>query len=75
MVALTGDATQVRRAADAFRVRYFYSEANGQRVMTHQGFTFFLGPDGRIITWFPHGADADSMRDTMVHFLREDGGS
>ena len=69
LLGLTGSAEAIARAARAFRVHYFRA-ADGARL-EHSGFTFLIGPDGRPLTYFPHGAEPEDIAATLrAHLAR-----
>ena len=69
LLGLTGSAAQVRAAADAYRVYFTIHEFEGRRVISHAGNIFLLGPDGRVLTYFVHGAEPDEMAEAIESIL------
>lgn len=65
LVAMTGTADQIKQVAKAYRVYYAKSGENKEDpedyLMDHSAITYLVGPDGKFITHFSHGADADAM--------------
>jgi len=69
LIGLTGSAEQVRRAAAAYRVYYVIAEVDGARVISHTGYLFLAGPDGRVLTYFSHGSEPDEMAETIATIM------
>lgn len=61
ILGVTGTAEQVRRAAKAYEAHYFAGEVDGNYVVDHTAWTYFVGPDGRPIGYFDHGTSAADM--------------
>lgn len=64
LVALTGSAEAVARAAKAYRVYYARSkETAGQAdyLMDHSSIIFLMDKDGRYLTHFTHATPLDAM--------------
>lgn len=69
LVGLTGTPEQVAEAARAYRVYYARAPAaQGQEdqdaadyLMDHSGFTYLMGPDGRLRALFGHGTGPEEM--------------
>ena len=63
LIGLTGEARQIRRIADAYKVYYARTEPSIQNStgVDHTGFVFLLDGDGKYIGFFPPGTSADRM--------------
>lgn len=63
LVALTGTPEQVAEAAKAYRV--FYEKGNAidaeSYLMTHTGFIYLMGRDGKYLSHFSPGVTAEQM--------------
>lgn len=72
LVGLTGSEAQVAQAAKAYKV--FFAKAPGSDsenyVMDHSTFSYLMGPDGRLITVFPHGTSAEDMARTIRNAMK-----
>lgn len=72
LVSLTGTDEQVARAARAYRV--YYAKAKGsdegdQYLMDHTSIVYLMGRDGRYLTHFSHGTQADKMAEQIRRHL------
>ena len=65
LVALTGTAEEVERAAAAYRVYYEKAGDGPDYLMNHSGIVYLMGPDGRFLTHFPQGTGAEEMADKI----------
>jgi len=56
-LGLTGTAAQIKTAATGYQVRYrAFIQKNGTQSIVHSGKIFFVGPDGKVIAYYPHEA-------------------
>ncbi|MBM3488482.1 MAG: SCO family protein [Alphaproteobacteria bacterium] len=72
LVSLTGSDDQVARAARAYRVYYAKAkggEAGDQYLMDHTSIVYLMGRDGRYLTHFSHGTQADKMAEQIRRHL------
>lgn len=61
IIGMTGTPDQVRRAAKAYEAHYYAGEVDGAYVVDHTAWTYFVGPDGRPISYFDHGTSSEDM--------------
>lgn len=71
IVGMTGTAQQIRRAAKAYQAQYFAGDVDGEYVVDHTAWTYFVGPDGRPINYFDHGIDPLEMATQIEQVLLE----
>lgn len=72
-IGLTGSERAISLAAGSYGIRYRYvKNDDGSTVMEHSGKVFFIGPDGDVLTYFPHEASVDWMTSVMERHLRDD---
>jgi protein SCO1/2 len=76
-IGLTGSEAEVRAAALAYRVhrrRVALDEDSGGGpegyLVDHGSITHLMGPDGKFLTLFPFGTDAEFMAETIEGYLR-----
>jgi protein SCO1/2 len=67
LMGLTGDAREVRRLADAYKVYYAKTEPAKatDRGIDHTGFIYLMDADGRYLGFFPPGTSADRLTDVI----------
>ncbi len=76
IVGLTGSEAEVRTAAKAYRVHRrkvvledeAQSDSDGYLV-DHGSITHLMAPDGKFLTLFPYGTDAEFMARTIENYL------
>jgi protein SCO1 len=69
IVGLLGTAADVSNAAAAFGVRYKkIIHADGSFALVHSGKIFLIGPDKKVIAYFPHEANPDWIVSTVSEF-------
>ncbi len=63
LVALTGSAEAVSKAADAYRVYYRKVEdpSASDYLIDHTSIIYLMGPDGEYVTHFSHGTSVEDM--------------
>lgn len=63
LVGLTGSEAQIRDAARSFRAHYRTAGdvEDADYLVDHSAFVYLIGPDGRMLTYFPHGTSAKAM--------------
>ena len=61
LIALTGSAELVRRAADAYRVHYTRVGAGANYTIDHSAFIYLMGRDGAYLGFFPPGTSPDQI--------------
>lgn len=76
IVGLTGTSDQVKRAAKAYRVYYANANAGGhghgdasEYLVDHSAFTYLMGPDGKYLTHFAHGASPEAMAKEIRRYI------
>ncbi len=72
LVGLTGSDDAIARAAKAYRVYYAKARDSGSAadyLMDHSSIIYLIGPDGRYVAHFSHGAPAErivaALRDAL----------
>jgi protein SCO1/2 len=69
LVALTGTADAVARAAQAYRVYYAKAVPAGgdpeKYLIDHTGFTYLMAPDGSFVQFFRHDLGAEAMAERL----------
>jgi cytochrome oxidase Cu insertion factor (SCO1/SenC/PrrC family) len=72
LVGLTGTVQQIRAAASAYRIRYRpFKDKDGTPLIVHSGKIFFLGPDGKVLAYFPHEAPVEWLVQTMTQYMQK----
>lgn len=70
-VGLTGTVRQIRAAASAYRIRYRpFKDKDGTPLIVHSGKIFFLGPDGKVLAYFPHEAPVEWLVQAMSQYMQ-----
>lgn len=71
MVGLTGDEQSIADAAKAYRVYYKLNEPDedGNYLVDHSAFIYFMGPDGEYLTMFKHGEAPTKIADTLKSLI------
>lgn len=79
LIGLTGSEKQVRDVARAYRIFrgkvVLADEPKDEYLVTHTPTTFLMGPDGKFVTLFPHGTDAEVMAKALKRYLAGSGRS
>lgn len=74
-VGLTGDETDVREVARAYRVhRHMLVPEDSEPqdyLVDHGPNTFLMGPDGKFRTLFPHGTTSTVMAQRIARYMGE----
>jgi protein SCO1/2 len=66
MVALTGDAAAIGKAADAYRVYYArVPTKSGDYTVDHSAFIYLVGRDGKYLGFLPPGTDGDRIAEAI----------
>lgn len=64
-ISLTGTPEAVAEAADNYKVFYekagVHQDADGNYMVNHSGYVYFMGPDGNYIKHFSHNADPQKL--------------
>ncbi len=71
LIALTGDAASIRKAADAYKV-YFAKVPNQKGddyTVDHTAFTFLMDRDGKYLGFFPPGTAPERIAETISRQL------
>ena len=61
MIGLTGSSEQVAAVAKVYRLYYAKASDEDDYLIDHQAFIYLMGPDGKIITYFPHEIAPDAI--------------
>ena len=61
MIGLTGSSEQVAAVAKIYRLYYAKASDEDDYLIDHQAFIYLMGPDGKIITYFPYGIAPDAI--------------
>jgi protein SCO1/2 len=70
-VGLTGTVQQIRAAASAYRIRYRpFKDKDGTPLIVHSGKIFFLGPEGKVLAYFPHEAPVEWLVQAMTRHMQ-----
>jgi len=73
LVGLTGSEAQIRAVAKAYRVHrrkvMFSPDDPEDYLVDHSSITHLIGPDGKFLTLFPHGTDAQVMSKRLAGYL------
>ena len=70
-IGLTGDASAIKAAADAFKV-YYARVSNKQGddyTIDHTAFIYLIGADGGYVGFFPPGTSAERIAETLRKHL------
>jgi len=72
LIGLTGTPTQVKSAADAFRVFYSKGETpdSGNYLMDHSNITYLFGPDGKPIATLPTDLGPEAVAAELEKWVR-----
>ena len=73
-VGLGGSQREIRKLAKAYRLHRVkvvpeWSEGDDDYLVDHSSLTFLLGPDGMVLTLFPHNTPADTMAMRLRTYL------
>ena len=71
LVGLTGSEEQIRAAAQAYRVYYRLNEADedGDYLVDHTSYVYFMDPDGDYLTHFVFGQGPEKMAEVIRKHL------
>jgi len=73
LIGLTGSPEQIKSVAKAYRVYYAKSSASKDDpedyLMDHSAISYLVGPDGKFLTHFSHGLDAETMAKRIREYL------
>jgi len=73
MVGLRGDVAQTKAMADAYRMHFPKVVPEGSApedyLMSHSSITFLIGPEGELVTIFPHDTSPDKMEAVLGKYL------
>ncbi len=73
LLGLTGSIDAVQKAADAYRV-YYKRVVTGAKpddyTVDHSAFIYLIGRDGKYLTFFPPGTDAEKIVGMVRAYLR-----
>ena len=67
LIGLTGDASAIRAAADAYKV--YYAKVSNERgddyTIDHTAFTYLIGADGKYLGFLPPGTAPERIADIL----------
>ena len=74
LIGLTGDESEIRAVAKAYRIhrrKVVLADSAGpdDYLVDHASITHLMGPDGKHVTLFPHGTDAERMAEVLRRYL------
>ncbi len=74
LIGLTGEESEIRAVAKAYRIhrrKVVLADSAGpdDYLVDHGSITHLMGPDGKHVTLFPHGADAQRMAEVLARYL------
>ncbi|NQU58922.1 MAG: SCO family protein [Rhodospirillales bacterium] len=72
LVGLTGSVEQIKVAAKAYKAFFAKSGdgySDGDYTMDHSSITYLMGPDGKFVTHFGHGVDAEAIAKKLADLL------
>jgi cytochrome oxidase Cu insertion factor (SCO1/SenC/PrrC family) len=73
LVGLTGSVDQVTAAAKSYKA-YFSKFGDGygddDYTMDHSSITYLMAPDGKFVTHFGHGVEAEPMAEKLLEVLK-----
>jgi cytochrome oxidase Cu insertion factor (SCO1/SenC/PrrC family) len=69
LIGLTGEPAAIRKAAKAYQAYYFVGEVDGEYVVDHTSWSYFLDPEGKALGHFDHGIDPAAMADRIRHHI------
>ncbi len=74
LIGLTGDESEIRAVAKAYRIHrrtVVLADSDGpdDYLVDHASITHLMGPDGKHVTLFPHGTDAQRMAEVLRRYL------
>jgi len=70
-IGLTGSERAIKNATGSYGVRYRYIQhENGSTSIEHSGKIFLIGPDGEVLTYFPHEASVDWISTVTERHVR-----
>jgi cytochrome oxidase Cu insertion factor (SCO1/SenC/PrrC family) len=65
LIGLTGDAAQIRKAAEAYKVYYAKVADGADFTIDHSGFIYLVDRNGRYLGFFPPGTSAEKMAEVI----------
>ena len=67
LIGLTGDASAIRAAADAYKVYYTKvpNERGDEYTVDHTAFTYLIGADGKYLGFLPPGTAPERIADIL----------
>lgn len=67
LIGLTGDASAIRAAADAYKVYYakVTNEGGSEYTVDHTAFIYLMGVDGKYLGFFPPGTTPERIADIL----------
>jgi cytochrome oxidase Cu insertion factor (SCO1/SenC/PrrC family) len=65
LIGLTGDAAQIRKATEAYKVYYAKVADGPDFTIEHSGFIYLVDRNGRYLGFFPPGTSAEKMAEVI----------
>jgi cytochrome oxidase Cu insertion factor (SCO1/SenC/PrrC family) len=65
LIGLTGDAAQIRKAAETYKVYYAKVADGADFTIDHSGFIYLVDRNGRYLGFFPPGTSAEKMAEVI----------
>ena len=65
LIGLTGDAVQIRKAADAYKVYYAEIVDGSDFTIDHSAFIYLVDRKGQYLGFFPPGTSAERMAEVI----------
>lgn len=73
MVGLRGDSAQTKAVTKAYRIHALKVVPEGaspdEYLMSHSSITFLMGPEGELVTLFPHDTTPEKMTAVLEKYL------
>lgn len=77
MVGLSGTGAQTKAATQAYRIHAIKVVPEGSDpedyLMSHSSITFLMGPDGQLVTLFPHDTTPEKMTAVLRKYVGGEG--
>ncbi len=73
MIGLRGDKAQTKAVTNAYRIHAMKVVPGGYEpedyLVSHSSITFLMGPDGNLVTLFPHDTTPERMTTVLHKYL------
>lgn len=73
LIGLTGTPSQVKQAADAYKVYFSKVEQKDSALgylVDHSGYIYLMGPDGKYLAHFPYNVAEQTIISTLRTFIK-----